>query len=247
MRKKNLAGALIASLSLPLMLATFSVPLANAATVSSTVATVDNCKWVMANIPGAIAMTSDGSAKFNGDALTVSADLSGPTLGLSGSTSTVATSAESSTECSFYNRVLNASLSATLDTVAFVASYEKADGTTESDTAMNFSLGSDVPLVITPDISACTVPSGWTSSTINFTTASLEELIAFSSNTDEYAAGAAPRCDPPGTIEVQIPQRTSVPVGAGSEYSFTGPTITFSSTPSNSYNYVDGAEPPPAE
>lgn len=242
MEKKNLAGALIASLSLPLMLATFSVPLANAAGVSSSVETVDNCKWVMANIPGEIAMSSDSNAKFNGDALTVSADLSGPTLGLSGSTSTVATSAESSTECSFYNRVLNASLSATLDTVAFVASYEKADGTTESDTAMNFSLGDGVPLVITPDISQCTVPSGWTASTISFTASSSEELIAFSSETDEYAASAAPRCDPPGTIEVQIPQRSTVPVGAGSEYSFTGPTITFSSTPSNSYNYVAGTE-----
>lgn len=242
MEKKNLAGALIASLSLPLMLATFSVPLANAAGVSSSVATVDNCKWVMANIPGSIAMTSSADTKFNGDALTVSASLSGPTLGLSGSTSTVATSAESSTECSFYNRVLNASLSATLDTVAFVASYEQADGTTASDTAMNFSLGDGVPLVITPDISACTVQASWTASTISFTASSSEELIAFSDTTDEYAAGAAPRCDPPGTIQVQIPERSTVPIGAGSEYSFTGPTITFSSTPSNSYNYVDGTE-----
>ncbi len=242
MEKKNLAGALIASLSLPLMLATFSVPLANAAGVSSSVATVDNCKWVMANIPGSFAMTSSGDAKYDGDALTVSASLLGPTLGLSGSTSTVATSAESSTECSFYNRVLNASLSATLDTVSFVASYEKADGTTESDIAMNFSLEAGLPLVITPDISACTVPSGWTSSTISFTASSSEQLIAFTSSTDGYDAGDAPRCDPPGTIEVQIPQRTSVPEGAGSDYSFTGPTITFSSTPSNNYDYVAGTE-----
>jgi hypothetical protein len=242
MNKKNLAGALIASLSLPLMLATFSVPLANAAGVSSSVATVDNCKWVMANIPGAISMASGNNAKFNGDALSVSAALSGPTLGLSGSTSTVATSAASSTECSFYNRVLNASLSATLDTVAFVASYVNEDGTTTSDAAMDFSLAAGVPLVITPDITACTVPELWTSTIISFTSATSEELIAFTSETDEYAAGAAPRCAPPGTIEVQIPQRNTVPVGAGSQYSFTGPTITFSSTPSNSYNYVAGTE-----
>lgn len=244
MQKKNLAGALIASLSLPLMLATFSVPLANAAGVSSTVATVDNCKWVMANIPGAIEMTSVDNAKFNGDALDVSAALAGPTLGLSGSTSTVAVSADN-TECSFYNSVLDASLSATLDNVAFEATFLNSENAATPDTAMDFELSSAAPLAIHPDIDACTVPTGWTSTTISFTSATSQELIGFASGTDEneYAAGAAPRCAPPGTITLTIPERTSVPQGAGSQYSFSGPTITFSSTPSNSFNYVEGAEP----
>lgn len=243
MQKKNLAGALIASLSVPLMLATFSVPLANAAGVSSTVATVDNCKWVMANIPGAIEMTSVDNAKFNGDALDVSAALAGPTLGLSGSTSTVADGAEN-TECSFYNSVLDASLSATLDNIAFVATFLDSENAETPDTAMDFELSSAAPLAIQPDIDACTV-TGWTSTTISFTSATSEELIGFASETveNEYAAGAAPRCAPPGTITLTIPKRTSVPQGAGSQYSFSGPTITFSSTPSNSFNYVEGAEP----
>lgn len=242
MQKKNLAGALIASLSLPLMLATFSVPLANAAGVSSTVATVDNCKWVMANIPGAIEMTSVDNAKFNGDALEVSAALAGPTLGLSGSTSTVADGAEN-TECSFYNSVLDASLSATLDNVAFKATFLNSENAQTADTAMDFELSSAAPLAMTPNIEACTVPTGWAKTDVSFIASGVQQLIGFTSEENEYAAGVAPRCAPPGTITLTIPERTSVPQGAGSQYSFSGPTITFSSTPSNSFNYVDGAEP----
>lgn len=242
MQKKNLAGALIASLSLPLMLATFSVPLANAAGVSSTVATVDNCKWVMANIPGEILMTSADNAKFNGDALDVSADLAGPTLGLSGSTSTVAGGADN-TECSFYNSVLNASLSANLDNIAFAATFLNSENVATPDNAMGFNLSIDAPLAITPNIDACTVPAGWTKANVSFSTSGLQQLIEFTSDTGDYAAGAAPRCDPPGTITLTIPQRNTVPQGAGSQYSFSGPTITFSSTPSNSFNYVLGEEP----
>jgi hypothetical protein len=242
MQKKNLAGALIASLSLPLMLATFSVPLANAAGVSSTVATVDNCKWVMANIPGEILMTSADNAKFNGDALAVSADLAGPTLGLSGSTSTVAASADN-TECSFYNSVLDASLSANLDTIAFAATFLNSEDAPTEDTAMNFDLSSEAPLAITPNITSCTVPAGWTKADVSFTASGVQQLIGFTSLENEYAADVAPRCAPPGTITLTIPARDSVPQGAGSQYSFSGPSITFSSTPSNSFNYVLGAEP----
>jgi hypothetical protein len=241
MNKKNLGGALVASLALPLMLATISAPIANAASVSSSVATIDNCKWVMANIPSAIELSAAGDAKYTGDALAVSDSINGPTLGLSGTVATVASS-DANSECSFYNAVLNATLSAQLDGVAFTASYGES-GT--PDASMDFDLAVGAELVITPDISLCSVPDGWTSGTLSFSTASTQQLMGFTSATDEYAASEAPRCSPPSDVTLTIPQRTSVPEGAGSNYAFQGPTITFTSTPSNSYDYVAASEPTP--
>ena len=242
MNKKNLTGALVASLSLPLMLATFSVPLANAASVSSSVETVDNCKWVMANIPEAIAMSAAPNAKFNGDALKVSAALGGPTLGLSGDVTTVVIDAESSTACSFYNVVLNSSMSATLDGLAFVASYLNGE-TPILDDKMDFSLATGVPLTFTPDDGVCAIP--WAPLTINMTNTDAYEMIGYEAATGDYVAGAAPWCSPTGAISLEIPQRSTVPRGAGKSYVWTGPTLTFSSTPSNSYNYVTQSETPP--
>jgi hypothetical protein len=242
MNKKSLTGALVASLSLPLMLATLSVPLANAASVSSSVETVDNCKWVMANIPEAIEMSAAVGAKFNGDALSVSDPLGGPTLGLSGDVTTVVIDAESSTACSFYNVVLNSSMSATLDDLDFVASYYDGETPILDDT-MDFSLAVGVPLTFTPDAGVCAAP--WAPLTINMTNTDAYEMISYADETGDYVAGDAPWCSPTGAISLEIPQRSSVPAGAGKSYVWAGPTLTFSSTPSNSYNYVTQSEPAP--
>jgi hypothetical protein len=233
MNKKNLAGALIASLSLPIMLATFSVPLANAASVSSTVATVDNCKWVMANAPASIAMST--SATYTGDALSVSTVIEAPTLGLSGSTSTVATQ-DASTECSFYNSVINASVSAAISSTSFVAYFgDDADNVNNTaDETMNFELGAGAPLDMTFSVAACaSANSGWSGDPVEFTTATTLTLFQFVNTIDEYAAGAAPICHPETTVELTIPNRSTVPAGAGERYSWDGPVITFSSTPSS--------------
>ena len=229
-------------MSLPLMLATLSVPLANAASVSSSVETVDNCKWVMANIPEAIEMSAAVGAKFNGDALSVSDPLGGPTLGLSGDVTTVVIDAESSTACSFYNVVLNSSMSATLDDLDFVASYYDGETPILDDT-MDFSLAVGVPLTFTPDAGVCAAP--WAPLTINMTNTDAYEMISYADETGDYVAGDAPWCSPTGAISLEIPQRSSVPAGAGKSYVWAGPTLTFSSTPSNSYNYVTQSEPAP--
>ena len=233
MKKKNLAGALIASLSLPLMLATFSVPIANAANVSSTVATVEDCKWLMTNVPAAIAMST--SATYGGDAISVSAVIEAPTLGLSGTTSTVM-ARTASTECSFYNAVVNASVSAAISTTSFVAYFgEAADNSSNTaDDTMNFELGAGAPLNMTFSIDSCApLNDGWEGDPISFTGVDTLMLFQFVNDTDEYEAGDAPICHPQTTVELTIPNRNSVPAGAGERYNWTGPTITFSSTPSS--------------
>lgn len=239
MNKKNLAGAIIASLSLPLMLVTFSAPLANAASVSSSVTTVDNCKWVMANVPGEIAMST--SATYNGDALSVSAVIAAPTLGLSGTTSTVVAQA-ASTECSFYNTVVDAEVTAAISSVSFVAYYGNAadnSGNTP-DTAMDFALGAGsgfAQMNMTFSVDSCaTINTGWSGSSAVFTAASSVTLFAFAGvTTDVYETAAAPICYPETSVELIIPDRSSVPAGAGQRYSWDGPVITFASNP-NTYN-----------
>ena len=229
MNKKNLAGALIATLSLPLMLATFSVPLANAASVSSTVATVDNCKWVMANAPESIAMST--SATYTGDALSVSAVIEAPTLGLSGTTSTVAAQGNS-TECSFYNSVITASVSAAISSTSFVAYYGN-DAT--ADTTMNFTISPQAPLDMTFSVDGCNTGAidAWRDYEVQFTVEGTITMFDFIGTADEYAAEVAPICYPQTTVELTIPTRTTVPLGAGQAYNWSGPVITFSSTPSS--------------
>lgn len=187
-------------------------------------------------------MSAAVGAKFNGDALSVSDPLGGPTLGLSGDVTTVVIDAESSTACSFYNVVLNSSMSATLDDLDFVASYYDGETPILDDT-MDFSLAVGVPLTFTPDAGVCAAP--WAPLTINMTNTDAYEMISYADETGDYVAGDAPWCSPTGAISLEIPQRSSVPAGAGKSYVWAGPTLTFSSTPSNSYNYVTQSEPAP--
>lgn len=249
MNKKKLAGVLVGALSLPVLLATISAPVANAETagVSSSVATIENCKWFMAGIPGSIAMTASNDAQFNGDALSVSTTIASPTLGLSGSVSSII-AGDPGTECSFYNYVVNASVSAEITSYSFEASYG-ATGTETDDDGMDFELGTvgDVTTFLSFELDATScdtdAATGWTNTGINFTAPAKVELFAYASTDDEYAAGDAPICAPSTIVSLEIPARDSVPAGAGELYTFAGPTVTFTSTPSNSFNYVGKTEP----
>lgn len=249
MNKRKLAGVLVAALSLPVLMATISAPVANAETagVSSSVATIENCKWFMAGIPGSIAMTASNDAQFNGDALSVSTTIQSPTLGLSGSVSSII-AGDPGTECSFYNYVLNASVSAEITSFSFEASYG-ATGTENEDDSMDFQLGTvdGVTTFLSFELNATScdtdAATGWTNTGINLTAPAKVELFAYTNtSTDEYGAGDAPICAPSTIVSLEIPARDSVPAGAGELYTFAGPTVTFTSTPSNSFNYVGKTE-----
>lgn len=248
MKNKGLAGALIASLSLPVLFLSISAPVANAETagVSSSIATIENCKWFMAGIPGSIAMTASNDAQFNGDALSVSTTITSPTLGLSGSVSSII-AGDPGTECSFYNYVLNASVSAEITSFSFEASYGPT-GTETDDDGMDFELGTvdgvTTFLSFELDATSCNPAGadGWRNTGFEFTAPAKVELFAYISVTDEYDAGDAPICAPSTIVSLEIPARNSVPAGAGELYTFAGPTVTFTSTPSNSFNYVGKTE-----
>jgi hypothetical protein len=103
-----------------------------------------------------------------------------------------------------------------------------------ADETMNFELGAGAPLDMTFSVAACaSANSGWSGDPVEFTTATTLTLFQFVNTIDEYAAGAAPICHPETTVELTIPNRSTVPAGAGERYSWDGPVITFSSTPSS--------------
>jgi len=183
----------------------------------------------MANAPTSIAMST--SATYTGDALSVSAVIEAPTLGLSGTTSTVVAKA-ASTECSFYNSVISASVSAGISSVSFVA-YFGNDNT--ADTTMNFTISDQAPLDMTFDVTTCNVAENsivdWNAYPVRFAAEGTITMFDFDGTADEYADAAAPICHPETTVELTIPTRTTVPLGAGQAYNWSGPVITFSSTP----------------
>jgi hypothetical protein len=178
--------------------------------------------------------------------LSVSTTITSPTLGLSGSVSSII-AGDPGTECSFYNYVLNASVSAEITSFSFEASYGPT-GTETDDDGMDFELGTvdgvTTFLSFELDATSCDTEAatGWTNTGINFTAPAKVELFAYTSEVDEYAAGDAPICAPSTIVSLEIPARNSVPAGAGELYTFAGPTVTFTSTPSNSFNYVGKTE-----
>lgn len=225
MNKQRMAGAVLASLSLPLLFSAISAPMANATSVSSTVATVDNCKWAFGDAPASLVMGA-GEELYRGDPLRVSQLFTAPTLGLSGTVATALTG--DSVECSFYNAVINSKISAELGAdLVFAASFGG-----NADTPMNFPIGGSDPtnaavtntLLLTPNITGCT---GWAKNDATFTSAGAQNLVTYESTTDVYAATAGPRCAALTEIAISIPGRTSAPLGAGSQYTFSGPVVTF--------------------
>ena len=224
MNKEKVGGAIALAASLPLMMLALTTPIANAATVSSTVTAIDVCEWQMAGAPETIELTS--ASKYEGAALEVSYSTSDLALGLSGSQSNTAITG-TSTECSFYNNRETASVSFTLiSTNAFTATY----GGGTRDANMDFTLGGGNSLDVSATLSTQCSENGWATAGISFTSVdALDALLQIPSAevVNKYAASdnGAERCNPELTIAVDIPASANVPAGAGQAYSFSGPSL----------------------
>lgn len=224
--KKIAAG--LAAACLPLMMVAISVPAASADTgVSSEVDAIDRCAWVLGGFSSDLTLLTDGGAKYQGVALSVSATITGLTLGLSGYLAPEgAASGGTSTECSFYNAQKQGQAEfklATADT--FTATY----GTSNTpDADMDFTLTQGGGLGIEADVSGCT---DFTNTDASFTAIAtdatgLEEIFLKSTVNNIYGAGVAPKCSPDIVVSTTIPASAGAPAGAGQDYSFTGPELT---------------------
>lgn len=230
MNKKKMAGVMIASLSMPLLLTAIGLPVANADTsVTSTVETIDNCKWAFGNAPSEIVMTSKNGALYRGDALLVSTDFDAPTLGLSGTVETALLG--ESVDCSFYNKIIPAKimveLGEILEFTAKIGEVVQADMTFSiggTDDSTDTSVTNTMKLV--PDLDSCT-GGNWVSNESLFTEVGGKELLQHSNTDNGYGTGVAPRCAAVSELSISIPGRKTAPNGAGSEYTFSGPILTF--------------------
>lgn len=231
-KDKRFAAGLIA-LSLPLMMLAISSPGANASTgVSSEVEAIDVCNWELGGFSGDLNLgPADANAKYEGEALDVSATISGLTLALSGAADE--TPLVSSTNCSFYNIEKNGNVEFALATTnEFTANYDNS-GTATRDEAMDFSLTEAAPMSIVADATAvgqcvASVQDGsWTSTAGSFHAVSdLANIFGLAAVENVHAANANVSCAPAITVGVTIKASAAVPAGAGKHYTFSGPTLT---------------------
>lgn len=222
MNNKKFAAGLAAA-CLPLMMLAISTPAASADSgVSSEVDAIDRCAWVLGGFDSNLTLQSAGGAKYQGEALSVSATITGLTLGLSGYLYPEgAASGGTSTECSFYNDEQQGQAEFKLSTASeFQATY----GTSNTDDdAMDFTLTEGGGLGIVADVSGCT---GFTDNDAAFTAINdLANIFLKSSVTNKYAAGAGPKCSPDIEVSTTIPASAGAPAGAGQDYSFSGPAL----------------------
>lgn len=247
-RNSRRIGAGLVAMTLPLLMLSLAAPVANAADVSSTVNTVDKCAWFMSTMKNFVISSS---AKYRGAALELSnTDATVPEgsstkddlkLGLSASKSggEHLESIELSTDCSFYNNKFGQKVIVTPDDQPFVATYEKASsegggdsvttatepGFTLAESNMNFV----VDLRDEEGSSFCNTGFNTVGGALTASTGlTLIERALDNMQKDYAAAGSAPYCNPEITLRVTIPAVSEVPEGAGSTFTFTGPTLTFS-------------------
>ena len=221
MKKNNKLAAGVIALSLPLMMLAISTPGANAATVSSSVDAIDVCEWQMASAPTSLNLGSD--SLYEGAALSVSATITGLTVGLSGSQSATALSG-TSTDCSFYNNRETADVTFGLITSnTFDATY----GSGTEDSAMDFTLTQGGGLDIVADVTACTDFTATPQSFLDLTSPTSVFGLGASFVENKYtgSASGSERCSPTITVGIDVKASTAVPAGAGQQYSFAGPEL----------------------
>ncbi len=222
MNNKKFAAGLAAA-CLPLMMLAISTPAASADSgVSSEVDAIDKCAWQLGGFSSDLTLMSAGGAKYEGEALGVSATITGLTLGLSGYLAPEgAASGGTSTECSFYNDEKQGQAEFMLSTAdEFTATYGDSD---TPDADMNFTLTEGLGLNIAADVAGCT---GFTDNDASFTAVNdLEEIFLKATVDNIYDAGDGPKCSPSIAVSTTIPASAGAPAGAGQDYSFSGPAL----------------------
>ena len=225
MNRKKIGAALVA-LSFPVIALSMSVGSANAATVESTVTAMDACAWQASGFPETITLGS--ASKYVGEDLEVTSEAPDTiTLGLSGSTNPLTASEGTSIECTFYNDEASAQVDVAMDGTSVNAYYD-LNGTETQDDALSFTVSAGSPFTITTD-SSCDPDFDVSPETFDLIGGPASSLISRASSTltNEYAAGAAPRCAIDSSYSLTIPAIDGVPAAPGADYTFSGGSVSF--------------------
>ncbi len=213
----------------------------NTAATTSTLDTQEKCTWYVTGIPTQVALlvneASDDNGtngKYDGTTLaltkTLDSSLTAYTSGNSG-----AGSADGNTECTFYNSKTGISISNSISTYSVAASVGAVE-----ESGMGFNLSSSNALSINysegtcwSDADADEATSGWTIGSASLygagnNTASVLSL-SFANTQQVNSLTTSERCSAGATYSMNVPSGKE-PASPGSDYVFTGPTVTFGVT-----------------
>jgi len=213
----------------------------NTAATTSTLDTQEKCTWFVTGIPTQVALLvneaseNDGTnGKYDGTTLaltkTLDSSLTAYTSGNSGTGN-----AEANTECTFYNSKTGISISNSISSYSVTA----AVGAVVED-GMGFNLSSENALSINYTEGTCwsnadadEESSGWTIGSaslygVGHNTASVLSL-SFANTQQVNSLTTSERCSAGATYSMNVPSGKE-PASPGSDYVFTGPTVTFGVT-----------------
>lgn len=215
-------------------------------TTSSTTSTLDTqeqCTWYVTGVPGTVVMIIDPAetiTKYDGtdmDLVNETPDaLTAYTSGNEGSGT-----ADANTECTFYNAKTGIEISKSISAYEFTARKSGADS---DEDGMGFDLSGGNALAITYSEETCWTnanadesPSGWTVGNASLygvgnNSASVLSL-AFASTQQVNTESISERCTLSGIYSVTVPAGKQ-PSFPGSNYVFSGPTISTDITLPNS-------------
>ena len=240
-------GFAVSLVSLGLLAAGMSAPIANAAQVDATIDAIDNCAWQISTGSGQFALTNTN--KYVGDALILTAATTYDViLGLAGTNeapNAVALDSLTTAECSFYNLKADEGITVTLSGTAFDAKYGATYDTGIDDEDMDISFATSSLMMsgtvkVISDVAQCHASyfdkKTFSSTAINTASPTLETMNSLAADDlpniiDAGGIDAAESdykavCAQALSLSIQIPRRDNVPAGAGQAYYFEGPTLT---------------------
>jgi hypothetical protein len=241
-------GAGIIALATPLFVLAATMPAAqaNPSDVDASIDLTNTCAWKFGSVPAEITLTSS-TGEYIGDALVITNSTTfniavGVGSSIDGSIAIDLGGLDSTTDCSFFNDVKAAVVSATLtDSSTFAAS--NASGVLEPN--MNFTLNSTYPLSISADPSTNCNQTYFTNGTDNLDTSGFQSVDTVGQAVEAIKSRAIPsfigeripdyslettykiQCIPDMTLKTTIPA-DKIPLVPGTTYSFAGPGILFS-------------------
>jgi hypothetical protein len=210
---------------------------------TSNLDTQEKCTWFVTGVPASVTMVIDPDetmTKYDGTEMDLESEtpdaLTAYTSGNEGTGS-----AAENTECTFYNDKTGISISKSIDTYVFTATKE---GGASPEAGMGFTLSSSNSLSITYSEGICWSgadsdedPSNWTVGDANLygadNSSSQVLSLSFGNTAQVNTTEISERCTLSGTYAVSVPAGKQ-PSFPGSNYVFTGPTISTDITLPNS-------------
>ena len=198
----------------------------NRTNVTSNVDTEELCSWNIMGIPAGISMTASRD-EYDGTAMSLAAERENFNINSTGPDTSDLNEFQ---DCTFYGSPTVPTITVEIDSTSFEATVGGND-----DNAMDIALDSDNAFDITFTADTCT---GWTTNTLTLFDTDADDFVTLNESVRTplvYDASSqdpskdTQRCKGSLGFEVDVPAGKT-PTSPGSEYIFTGPSLTFSAS-----------------